>query len=225
MQLEVVVTNAQEALTAQNAGATRVELVSDWNRGGLTPQERTVAAVARAVSLPVYAIVRPHDDGFVYDRGQRKAILESAAAMRDLGASGVVFGALDASGHVDVDFIKEVVSESRLPMTFHRAFDGTPNLSASYASLSAIEGVERVLTAGGARSAWEGRFWLRELCCGNTIPWILGAGAIDSQNLAGLIRFTGLREIHVGGGVRTQGSLDAGKIEELARLMNLYNRR
>ena len=225
MQLEVIVTNAQEALAAQNAGATRVELVSDWQRGGLTPQARTVAAVARAVSLPVYTIVRPTDNGFVYDRTQRSAILESAATMRDLGASGVVFGALDPSRHIDVDFVKEVLSESRLPMTFHRAFDGTPNLSASYASLAEIEGVERVLTAGGAGSAWEGRFWLRELCCGNTIPWILGAGAIDAENLAGLIRFTGLREIHVGGGVRTEGTLDAGKIEKLAHLLHLSGRR
>ncbi|HEV3152788.1 MAG TPA: copper homeostasis protein CutC [Candidatus Baltobacteraceae bacterium] len=221
MHLEVLVTDSAEAVTAQQAGATRLELVSEMERGGLTPPPQTVQSVVHSVTIPVHVIVRPHDDGFVYDRAQRQAILRNAARLRDLGVSGVAFGALDAAGHVDTEFVQEVLSVSRLPMTFHRAFDSTPSLSASYATLAAIEGVERVLSAGGADNAWDGRYWLRELCCGNTTPHILGAGAIDSQNVEALIGFTGLREVHVGRGARTDGSLDAGKIERIARLMKL----
>lgn len=224
MHLEVLVTDAAEAVTAQQAGATRLELVRAPERGGLTPQIHTVHSVTNAVSIPVNVIVRPHDDGFVYDRTQRREILGTAARLRDAGASGIVFGALERSGHIAGDFVREVVTVARLPMTFHRAFDATPSLSASYTTLAGVEGVERVLTSGGAEAAWEGRFWLRELCCGNTLPYILGGGAITSDNVEELVRFTGLREIHVSRGARSNGSLDAGKIERLARLLNIPSR-
>ncbi len=225
MQLEVLVTDAAEAVTAQQAGATRIELVSDREKGGLTPAAHTIQAAVNAVSIPIHAIVRPHDNGFVYDRAQRKEILAGAARLRDLGACGIVFGVLDRMAHVDVEFVQEVVGVSRLPMTFHRAFDATPSLSASYATLAAIEGVARVLTSGGAHSAWEGRVLLRELCCGNTAPSIIAGGGIDGSNLQELLQFTGLREVHVGNGARSGGRLDARKIEQMARLLHARNQR
>lgn len=225
MQLEVLVTDAVEAVVAQLAGATRVELVKDPDCGGLTPSFQTIKAVTQAVSIPVHVIVRPHGNGFNYDRAQRQTILGCAARLRELGAAAVVFGALDAAGRIAAEFVREVLSSSGLPMTFHRAFDQTPSLSAGYAALSEIPGVERVLTAGGAPSAWDGRFWLRELCGGETRPSILAAGAIDAENLQWLVRFTGLREIHVGRGVRTDGALDAKKIEQLVRLLKRRNHR
>lgn len=221
MHLEVLVTDAAEAVTAQQAGATRVELVSEPDLGGLTPEPHTVRSVTNAVSIPVNVIVRPHDDGFVYKRSQRRAILQTAARLHELGASAIVFGALDESGRIEAEFVREVLTVSCLPMTFHRAFDATSNLSASYTALAAIDGVERVLTTGGAADAWEGRFRLRELCCRNTTPFILAGGAITLENAGELVRFTGLREIHVGRGARTNGRLDAQKIQQLARSMRL----
>ncbi len=221
MKLEVVVTDAAEALTAQNAGATRVELVAKLDLGGFTPDYKTVEAVTRAVSIPVHVMIRPHDDGFFYDREDRLQIIESATMMRGLGASCIVFGALDEHDHVDVDLVQEVLGSSGLPMTFHRAFDAARSLSASYATLAAIDGVERILTTGGANTAWDGREQLRELCSGNTFPAILGAGAIDASNLRDLIQFTGLREIHVARGARTDSRIDGNKIEQLSKLLNL----
>jgi copper homeostasis protein len=221
MQLEVVVTDAPEALIAQHNGASRIELVADLDRGGLTPDASLIESVTRAVSIPVHVMLRPHDNGFAYGSSDRQAIMEDAARMYDLGASAIVFGALDERGRVAVGFVEEVLGAGRLPMTFHRAFDVTPNLSATYATLAGIPGVERVLTAGGATTAWEGRVWLRELCCGNTVPAVLGAGAIDASNVLELVRFTGLHEVHVGSGARTDGQIDGGKI---ARLTSLFNR-
>ncbi|MGZ3499167.1 MAG: copper homeostasis protein CutC, partial [Vulcanimicrobiaceae bacterium] len=45
IKLEVIVTNAEEARLAAAAGADRLELVSAMDRGGLTPDLRTVEAV------------------------------------------------------------------------------------------------------------------------------------------------------------------------------------
>jgi copper homeostasis protein len=219
MQLEVVVTNASEAVSAQQAGASRVELVAEFARGGLTPDDRTIDKAVQAVSIPVHVMVRPHDDGFTYDAKSRNNILDAAARLRDLGAAAIVFGALDDRGRVAVDFVKEVGSVARLPITFHRAFDATHNLSASYAALAGIPRVQRVLTAGGASSAWDGRKWLRELSYGNTIPSVIACGDIHAGNVHDIMRFAGVREVHVGRGARTDGKLDPSKIEQLAALL------
>jgi copper homeostasis protein len=219
MQLEVVVADAAEAREAERAGASRVELAADLERGGLTPAARIVESVARAVSIPVHVMLRPHEDGFSYNGADRQRVLDDAGGMRGLGAAAIVFGALDERGHVAVNFVRDVLKASRLPMTFHRAFDATPSLSGAYAALAGIEGVERVLTSGGAATAWEGRTWLRDLCCGNTLPIVLAAGGVDEENLLDLIRYTSVREVHVRRGARTDGRIDAHKVERLAQLL------
>jgi copper homeostasis protein len=219
MQLEVVVTGASEAASAQQAGASRLELVVELERGGITPPERVIDEVVRAVTIPVHAIVRPHSDGFVYDASSRAAILESASRLRNLGVTCIVFGALDAHSRVEAAFVREVGAVAQLPMTFHRAFDDTHNLSAAYATLAGIPRVERVLTSGGAGVAWEGRKWLRELNYGNTFPTVVACGDVQPENVMDLVRYTGVREIHVARGARSEGKLDPKKIERLARLL------
>ena len=221
MHLEVLVTGAGEAAAAQRAGATRLELVKDPERDGLTPDARTIAEVTKAASIPVHVIVRPHDEGFVYGAAERKRILADAARARDLGAAAIVFGALDGQGRIDTDLVQDVVSACRLPMTFHRAFDVARDLIAGHATLAAIDGVERVLTSGGASTAWEGRFQLRQLTRAGSRPHILGGGRIAADSLLALVTFTGLREIHVGSGARSGGSIDPAKIAALAALLRL----
>ena len=223
MHLEVLVTGAEEAAAAQRAGATRLELVKHPERDGLTPDPRVIAEVTRAVSIPVHVIVRPHGEGFVYGAVERKQILADAARARDLGAAAIVFGALDDRGRIDVDFVREVVAVSRLPMTFHRAFDVLHDLIAGHATLASIDGVERVLTSGGASTAWEGRFRLRQLNRAVSGPQILGGGRIAADSLLRLVTFTGLREIHAGSGARSGGSIDPEKIAALATLLRLTN--
>ena len=220
MQLEVVVADAAEAVEAQRAGASRLELVADMDCGGVTPDHKTIDSVTRAVSIPVHVMIRPHANGFVYDASARENILQSASRMRDLGAAAIVFGALDDRRRVAGQFVKEVLHASALPMTFHRAFDTAQVLTGAYATLSAIRGVERVLTAGGSGTAWEGRESLRELGAGNSLPTVTAAGAIDSNNVEELVRYTHLREIHVMSGARTNGRVDPQKIARIAELMN-----
>jgi copper homeostasis protein len=219
VQLEVVVQNASEALEAQRAGASRVELAADLECGGLTPAPQIVESVVSAVSIPVHVMLRPHDGGFAYTSADRSGILDDAARLRELGAKAIVFGALDQSRHVAAIFVREVLHAGGLPMTFHRAFDGAVSLSGAYATLAGIDGVERVLTSGGAATAWEGRTWLRDLACGNTRPTVLAAGSIDGDNVLELLRFTGLHEVHIGRGARTDGKIDAHKVERLAHLL------
>jgi copper homeostasis protein len=219
MQLEVVVTDVGEAKAAQQGGATRVELVRDLECGGLTPDDRVISGVAESITIPLHVILRPHDDGFVYTARQQEELIRQASRMRALGASALVFGALDETGHVAVDVVDEVLSVSHLSLTFHRAFDDVHTISAAYAVLAGIPQVERVLTAGGAPSAWEGRERLRELSYGNTAPTVVAAGDIHAGNVNDLIAFSGVREVHVGRGARSNGRVDARKVSNLVGLL------
>jgi copper homeostasis protein len=222
MQLEVVVTDVSEALEAEHSGASRLELVAEPERGGLTPPPELVENVTHAVSIPVCVMLRPHDDGFAYGEAERRELLETASRLQDLGAAGVVFGALDRSRHVAAGLVREVLAAAQLPMTFHRAIDHTTSLTGAYAALAGIEGVVRVLTAGGAANAWEGRARLRELGYGNTVPTVVAGGGIDPENLNDLVEYTRVREVHMYSGARTDGKIDGRKIRRVMKILEDY---
>lgn len=216
IKLEVIVTSAEEARVAAAAGADRLELVCEIERGGLTPGLRTVEAVVSTVSIPVHAMVRVHDRGFVYDEYEHHRQVEDAARIGELGVAAIVYGALDSRRMPDLAALREVAAAAKKPITFHRAFDECADARAAYAELAQEPAVVRVLSSGGARSAWEGRGLLRTLIEGRG-PAVLPGGGVTIENAAALVRETRAREIHVGGCVRTAGRLDPKKIERLLR--------
>jgi copper homeostasis protein len=218
MTLEIIVTDADEAAAAAHAGATRLELVAERDRGGLTPAPETIERVTRAVTIPVHVIVRPHDDGFRYDARSRAAMARDAQRAACLGASAIVVGGLDENGDVDVELLAQVHEAARLSLTFHRAFDDARDLLGAYDTLARTPGVTRVLTSGAAPSAWDGRATLRALR-ERRGPGILAGGGITTDNVADLVRETGICEVHVGSGARTDGRLNPRAIEHLARTL------
>ena len=81
-------------------------------------------------------------------------------------------------------------------MTFHRAFDLVPDPAHALSQLAAL-GVRRVLTSGGAQTAWEGRETLRELvrlAAGRVT--IVPGGGVRVAHARRLVEFTGASEIH-----------------------------
>jgi len=86
---------------------------------------------------------------------------------------------------------------SGLPVTFHRAFDLTPDLGQSLALL-ADAGVRRILTAGGVSSALEGVAMLTSLVhtAGSRVT-VLAGGGVRAENVGRLVALSGVREVHV----------------------------
>ncbi len=215
--LEVIITDAAEAMLAERAGANRLELVAARGRGGLSPSLETVGAVLDAVTIPVHAIVRVHDESFCYDMAAREAMLKTAEQFAALGVHGLVVGALLPDADIDTAFLCDVIDRAgAAELTFHRAFDQSADLRASYSLLGRFPQVTRVLTAGAAPDAWTGRAFLRELSLLSKAPAILAGGGITPQNAREVIAATGVTEVHVGNGARTDGQLDAQKISALA---------
>jgi copper homeostasis protein len=157
-----------------------------------------IAACKAAVSIPVFVMIRPRGGGFVYSDEERDVMRRDVVVARELGADGIVIGGLRPDGAVDVELVKLLVEAAHeLPVTFHRAFDFTPDFEASLESL-ADAGVQRVLTSGGASTAAEGVTVLADLVrqAGSRLIVIAG-GSIREENVRSVISLSGVTEIHV----------------------------
>lgn len=157
-----------------------------------------IAATKSAVSLPVFVMIRPRGGGFVYSDAERDVMRRDVFVARELGADGVVIGALRRDGTIDLEIVRMLVSAAgELPVTFHRAFDLTPDLAASLDVLAGA-GVQRVLSSGGAPNAVEGAAVLADLVRqAGTRVVVLAGGGVREENVQSLVSVCGVREVHV----------------------------
>jgi len=189
---------------AEEAGADRIELCSALATGGLTPSIGTVAAalgLARRIGVNVLIRQRPGD--FVVDDDELAAMVADIRAVSALErpagvALGFVVGALRPDGTVDADATRALVHAcGDASVTFHKAFDQTPDRAAALEELIAL-GIGRVLTSGGAATALDGAAELADLVAqaGDRIA-VLAGGGVRPANVADLVRRSGVREVHL----------------------------
>lgn len=196
--VEACVDSVASAIAAERGGAGRLELCDALFDGGTTPSAGMIGACKAAVSIPVFVMIRPRGGGFVYSDAERDVMRRDVAAARECGADGLVLGALRPDATVDIAFIASLVEAARgLPVTFHRAFDLTPDLESSLSSL-AEAGIQRVLTSGGAPSAAEGAAMLAHLVrhAGARVV-VMAGGGVREENVHRIVAQSGVREVHV----------------------------
>jgi copper homeostasis protein len=195
--VEAAVETLESSLAAERAGADRIELCDNLGEGGTTPDGELVAAVVERVRLPVFVLIRPRAGDFVYSENEFDVMIRDVELTRTMGIAGIVTGALDANGRVDVKRTRSVVKAAGgLPVTFHRAIDSAVNLT--IALDDAIEaGVSRVLTSGGAPTALEGVNVIAALVeRARERVSIIAGGGIREHNVRKVIDRTGVHEIH-----------------------------
>jgi copper homeostasis protein len=196
--VEACVDSVASSLAAERGGARRLELCDALFDGGTTPSAGMIAACKATVSIPVFVMIRPRGGGFVYTDQERDVMRRDVVIARELGADGVVVGGLRPDGIVDVALVQLLVEAAReLPVTFHRAFDLTPNFEAALESLIDA-GVQRVLAAGGLSTAADGATALANLVrqAGARLTVIAGGG-VREENVRSLVSVSGVREVHV----------------------------
>ena len=113
------------------------------------------------------------------------------------GADGVVIGLLTADGAVDATRARALMARTRpLSVTFHRAFDMTPDPFAALETLVGL-GVDRVLTSGQEASVLEGLPLIAELVrrAGDRII-VMPGGGITARNVDRIVAAAKPREIH-----------------------------
>jgi copper homeostasis protein len=197
--VEVVVDSVASARAAERGGAARLELCSSLIEGGITPATGLIELTRAAVSIGIYVMIRPRGGDYCYDDDEFEVMQRDIAAAKRLGADGVVFGILDLRGRIDIARTRLLVELARpLGVTFHRAFDMTPDLPQALEDLCAC-GLDRVLTSGGEQTALQGSAVLAQLVqkSRNRIALMPGSG-IKPENACALVEQTGAKEVHAG---------------------------
>ena len=195
--VEACVDSVATTIAAERGGAQRVELCDFAFEGGITPGSELIVACKAAVSIPVFVMVRPRGGMFFYSDEEKDVMLRDIERVRGLGVDGLATGALTADGSIDTAFVRSAVDAARgLPLTFHRAFDHTPDLAASLDVL-AEAGVDRILTGGCRSTAVEGLGVLTDLVrqAGTRIT-VIAAGKIRAHNVSEIVSASGAREVH-----------------------------
>jgi copper homeostasis protein len=199
ISVEIVVDCVASARAAERGGATRLELCSSLIEGGVTPSAGLIELTRAAVSIGVFVMIRPRGGDFYYDAEEFEIMQRDIAAAKRLGADGVVFGLLDVNGNIDIVRTRELVELARpLGVTFHRAFDMTPDLFRALEDICGA-GVDRLLTSGGEQTAPQGSVTIAKLVekAQGRIAIMPGSG-IKPENARALVEQTGVRELHAG---------------------------
>lgn len=206
-KLEVIVLNEIDSIEAERAGADRLELVTNMEAGGLSPNLEVVEAVVNAVSIPVNVMVRFTADNFVYDEEQFAQLLDYISKVKQLAINGIVFGSLDVSGKIEPLQLLKVIAASRdLELTYHRAIDEHDQFYDQNSQV--IDGlVTNVLTSGGLSTPIEqniSRF------TAFTQTRVLAGGGINADNYQYMIENCPDCDFHIGSLAYNQGDFTAG---------------
>ena len=195
--LEIAANSVASALAAQAGGAGRVELCTALELGGLTPSYAQIALAREKLTIPLYVLIRPRAGDFLYSDLECETMLRDIEACAKAGCDGVVLGALDADGHVDLLRCRSLMAATgNMGVTFHRAFDLTRDPLSALEDVIAL-GCERVLTSGAQLTAIEGAKLIRQLVelAAGRIAVMPGAG-VSAGNICELIALTGAIEFH-----------------------------
>ena len=220
--LEIAANSPASALAAQEGGADRIELCTALEVGGLTPTHAQIVVTRELVDLPIYVLIRPRAGDFIYSELEFETMERDIRNCAVLGCDGVVIGALDAEGNVDVSRCRALIAAAgNLGVTFHRAFDMSRDPRCALEDIVALR-CERVLSSGTRENALAGAALLRDLVvqAAGRIAVMPGAG-IDAANIATIRTLSGAREFHASAkrqmtsrmapGSRTRMGMDDGE--------------
>lgn len=199
LKFEVCSGTLQSALNAGEAGADRVELCSALGLGGLTPSYGFIEQARRRLKLDINVLIRPRPGDFLYESEEVAQMISDIQACARLGVNGVVLGALDQYGNVDMDSCRAMVAVAKhlgLSVTFHRAIDRARDIFGALEEVIAL-GADRVLSSGGKATALEGARVLEAMnrvAAGRII--ILPGGGVNEGNVGEILKVSGAGEIH-----------------------------
>ncbi|NJM29869.1 MAG: hypothetical protein HC855_06995 [Rhizobiales bacterium] len=111
-------------------------------------------------------------------------------------------------GTIDVARTRELMAVARpMPITFHRAFDMTPDAFAALDTLIEL-GIDRVLTSGQEASVLEGLPLIAKLVerAGDRIV-VMPGGGITARNVARIVSQAKPKEIHFAALVQEAGGM------------------
>jgi len=204
--LEIIASNLDHVIQAQQSGADRIELCAALSADGITPSHGFVQSAIKQSTLPIMVMIRPREGDFQYSEIEIESMNQDIEWAKKCGAMGIVIGILDEHQNVRKDVLKKWV-QAAYPMevTFHRAFDVTQDPFQALEDIIAC-GCTRILTSGQESSCILGKTLIKELQtrAGQRITIMAGAG-INGTTI-GDIMDAGIYEYHMSGHQAREGS-------------------
>jgi copper homeostasis protein len=222
--LEVIACTVADAVEAEKGGAKRLEIVSDLERGGLTPSLELVRDILTVISVPVRVMLRENGGYEIGSKAEMRRLVDAAAQFSKLRIDGVVLGFL-RSGRIDLAATREILQAApQLKATFHHAFEEIEPLEA-IAELKKLKQVDRILSHGGTGDWPEKmqRLARYQMEASQEIEIIAGGG-LDSETIKRIAATTAIREFHVGraarSGLRVERGVEAARVKRLVEALN-----
>lgn len=195
--MEVCVESFQEAVSAEAAGATRIELCENLSYGGTTPSYGTIRKTIEKLNIPVMVMIRPRGGDFCYLHDEFEIMRDDIRICRELGAYGVVLGIMKPNQTIDIERTKELVNLARpMKVTFHKAIDESKDILLSVIQLMNI-GIDRILSSGGEATAIEGyETLLKMIEIAGDHTKIIVAGKVTWENFNEVLKLIPSGEYH-----------------------------
>lgn len=102
MLLEVIAANLEDVTDVNRMDVARIELCGEMDKDGLTPDRHLTRDAVRESDIPVNVMVRPHDDSFTYTGNEIDRMIGDIEYVKDIGANGIVIGAVTEENVVDI---------------------------------------------------------------------------------------------------------------------------
>jgi copper homeostasis protein len=204
MKFELCAASIEAIQLAKELNFDRVELCQNLEQGGLTPSFSMID-YSIAYGIPTHVLIRPRPGGFTYNSDELELIIREVVNCKNMGAAGIVIGALNESGAIDEPILEEIMKKSGgLEVTFHRAFDDCVEWKKGM-DILIKHGVKRILSSGLARNVDIGYPILSEMIkyAAGRIE-IMTGGGVNASNIGKLVDELHPDAIHFSGTVKFQ---------------------
>lgn len=217
----------QNIRTVCAAGIDSIELCSNMAQQGLSVSADVLRQARAACNshTRLRVMLRPRAGNFIYSVTEQQQIQAQLLQAAQLGADGIVVGALTADAQPDLPFLTELLQQCcqrGLCSTFHRAFDVCASPAAAVEQLLQL-GVQRLLSNGtpwrqqlGISQGVRQLATLQHYIAGRLV--LVAGGGLTLANLPQLQKT--LHDNvqlcwHLHSAVLTAGQVDATKLEQL----------
>ncbi|MGD9631478.1 MAG: copper homeostasis protein CutC [Pyrinomonadaceae bacterium] len=215
--LEVIACTVDDAIEAEKGGADRLEIISDFDAGGYTPNLDLVGEIRARVSIPLRVMLREEPGHGLTEIITVERLCCMTCELNSMGVDGVVIGFL-TRGRIDIRLTKKILAcAPDLKATFHHAFEDSVDKLAAIEDLKLIGQVDKILSHGGFEN-WQGRVASLTKYAKAAEPEIsiLAGGRVDRHMIDVIKANSDIREFHVGTSARENGQVAASRVEVLA---------
>lgn len=224
--IEIIATTLEDVIRIEKFGGNRIELISAFSEGGLTPSYALIEEAVKRVRIPINVMIRPHSKSFTYSQDEIEMMKKDILIAKSLNVNGVVFGVLNEKNEICKKALENLLQVcDGLDVTFHRAIVEVPDQIAAMKILSKYTQITNVLTSGGKGNILDNIDNLKAIKENSRHINVLVGGGLNFHNINEIKDKVRAAQYHFGTAVRENssfsGEIDGEKLNKMANIVNL----